>query len=140
MYDSQPAAFPRYPGQVPLRYQPCRPATPGSLPASVTPGGICFPCGEYIEPGTAVQVSLAAPHGLEEFTVRVAWCRPEGVEFLAGAFLLDENDACRARMVAQLCHIDLYRRQEQASGREMDAETAASEWIARYAHQVPQIV
>ena len=72
--------------------------------------------------------------------MRVAWCRPEGVEFLAGACLLDEHDACRARMVAQLCHIDLYRRQELASGRELDEETAASEWIARYAHQVPQIV
>ena len=140
MYDSQPAAFLRYPGQVPLRYQPCRPAQPPGEERRPTPGGICFPCGEYIEPGTPVRLSLAAPHGIEHFTVRVAWCRPEGVEFLAGACLLGEADACRARMVAQLCHIDLYRRSEIANGRDLDEETAASEWIARYAHQVPQIV
>ena len=86
-----------------------------------------------------MRLSLAAPHGVERFLVRVAWCRPEGVEFLAGACMLDDADACRARLVAQLCHIDLYRRQEMANGRELDEETAAGEWIARFAHQVPAI-
>ena len=137
MYDSLPAAFLRYPGEVPMRYQPCRPN--GSVHCAGTAGGICFPCGEPIEPGTVVDLSLRAPHGVERFTVRVAWCRPDGVEFLAGACLLGEDDACRARMVAQICHIDLYRRREQASGRELDEDTAASEWIARFAHQVPSI-
>jgi hypothetical protein len=137
MYDSQPPAFLRYPGEVPMRYQPCRPSGDGICAG--TAGGICFPCGEPLAPGTLVHLSLAAPHGVERFTVRIAWCRPEGVEFLAGASLLGEDDACRARMVAQLCHIDLYRRQELASGRDLDEDTAASEWIARYAHQVPAI-
>jgi hypothetical protein len=139
MFDAeQPAAFIRYPGQVPVRYRPYRVNGDGGK-VQPTPGGICFPCGEPLEPGALVELSLAAPHGVEHFVVEIAWCRPDGVEFLAGARMLDDADACRARLVAQLCHIDLYRRQELAKGRELDADRAASEWIARYAHQVPAI-
>ena len=139
MYDAHaPAAFIRYPGQVPVHYRPCHVEGEGKG-LTTTPGGICFPCGEPLAPGSLVRLSLAAPHGVERFLVRVAWCRPEGVEFLAGACMLDDADACRARLVAQLCHIDLYRRQEMANGRELDEETAAGEWIARFAHQVPAI-
>lgn len=139
MIDAPPsAAFIRYPARVPVRYRPCH-VNGGRRDLKSTPGGLCFPCDEPIEPGSTVQLSLAAPRGVERFMVRIAWCRPEGDGFLAGACLLDDADACRARLVAQLCHIDGYRRQELANGRELDEETAAGEWIARFAHQVPAI-
>lgn len=139
--DSEQApAFIRYPCDVPVRYRRCRQAKRRNGHANgVTPGGICFASGEPLEPGATLKLSLGAPHGVEHFTVRVAWCRPEGVEFLAGACLLDEGDACRARMLAQVCHIEAYLRRQRADGRDLDRDTAASEWITRYAHQVPTI-
>ena len=59
--------------------------------------------------------------------------------FLAAGRLLDDADACRARLAAQLCLIDAYHRDQRAGGRDLDEETAALEWISRYAHQVPSI-
>lgn len=64
----------------------------------------------------------------------VAWCRPCRGCFKVGVQFLDEQDAYRARMVEQLCQIEAYRRQMEASeGRFMDGEAAAAEWIERYA-------
>ena len=136
MQPDKPAAFIRYPSHVPVR---CRPSTQRVNGHRPTPGGICFASGEPLEPGALLDLSLGAPHGVENFTVKVAWSQAQGTEFLTGACLLDDADACRARLVAQLCHIDAYRRRELAQGREIDNDTAASEWIQRYAHEVPAI-
>jgi len=139
MFDARSTtAFIRYPAPVPVRYRACSVEGDGCDPQA-TPGGICFPCSEPMEADSLVQLSLAAPHGVERFVVRIAWCHPEGEAFLIGARMLNDADACRARLVAQLCHIDAYRRLELVNGRELDEDTAASEWIARYAHQVPAI-
>jgi len=136
MPTEKPAAFIRYPSHVPVHCRPHREALNGH---DVTPGGICFASGEPFAPGVLVKLSLGAPHGVEHFTAKVAWSKPRGTEYVTGACLLDDADACRARMVAQLCHIDAYRRREQAQGRLLDDDAAASEWIERYAHEVPAI-
>lgn len=139
-------AFIRYPSDVPVEVEPCEavngrahPSVSGIGSARPTPGGICFPFEQRLEAGALVHVTVRAPRGAEEFTVKVAWTLREGLRYLTGARLLDEHDACRARLVAQLCLIDAYRRTEQAGGRELDEDTAAREWIARHAHEVPVI-
>lgn len=107
--------------------------------ARETPGGICFTTREPLSPGQTIQVSLDTPRGTENVTVKVAWSDAENGAWLTGGRLMGDADACRARLAAQLCLIDAYRRKECAGGRELDEDTAAMEWISRYAHQVPAL-
>ena len=72
-----------------------------------------------------------------EARARVAWCRPrrDGGGYEVGVSFLDAEDVFRARMVAQVCYIEDYRRSiARAEGRELSSEEAAGEWIAKYAH------
>lgn len=128
--------FIRYPNGV--RCRAFEPAD-GRDETTATPGGICFPTTQSLDAGTLVEVRLGTPQGEERVMARVAWSRPEDDRYLTGARLLDDADACKARLAAQLCLIDAYRREACACGRDLDEDTAASEWIARYAHQVPAI-
>ena len=51
-----------------------------------------------------------------------------------------ETPLFAARMVEQVCQIEHYRQQVQrAEGRVLDAETAAREWIKRYAASFPAL-
>ena len=75
-----------------------------------------------------------------EARARVAWCRPcrDGAGHEVGISFLDPEDVFRARMVAQVCYIEDYRRSiARAEGRELSSEEAAGEWIAKYAHKFP---
>jgi hypothetical protein len=75
-----------------------------------------------------------------EARARVAWCRPHrgGAGHEVGVSFLDPEDVFRARMVAQICYIEDYRRSiARAEGRDLSSEEAAGEWIAKYAHKFP---
>ena len=64
--------------------------------------------------------------------------RRDGAGYEVGVSFLDAEDVFRARMVAQVCYIEDYRRSiARAEGRELSSEEAAGEWIARYAHKFP---
>jgi hypothetical protein len=128
-------SFIRYPNGVRVRQQPC--SDRGG--DGETSGGICFVTPTHVAPGNTIHVSLDTPRGAEELTVRVVWCEAEGGAWLIAARLLDDADACRARLAAQLCLIDAYRRTQRQQGRDLDEDTAAMEWISRYAHEVPEL-
>ena len=64
--------------------------------------------------------------------------RRDGAGYEVGVSFLDPEDVFRARMVAQVCFIEDYRRSiARAEGRELSSEEAAGEWIAKYAHKFP---
>jgi hypothetical protein len=107
--------------------------------APVRAGGICFSTSRRLPAGQTVQLSLDTPGGAQDITVTVAWSQVENGAWLTAARIAGDGDACRARLAAQLCLIDAYRRTERARGRDLDEETAAREWIARYAHEVPSL-
>ena len=104
-----------------------------------TSGGICFVNPTALQPGDVIEATLSTVQGNERFALKVRWCRPKGDQFLVGACLMNDADACRVRMLTQICHIDAYRRRQRKTGRELDADTAASEWIERHARQIPDI-
>jgi len=57
-----------------------------------------------------------------------------------GLRFISAEDAFAARMVEQLCHIERYRHElAEKEGRVIDAETAAAEWIAKFARHFPRI-
>jgi hypothetical protein len=107
----------------------------------VSMGGLAVRAGCAVAPGRTVQVRIGCVQPPFEASARVAWCRPHPLSgYELGVTFLDAEDAFRARMVEQLCHIEDYRRSVQRTeGRELDVEQAAQEWIAKYAAQFPQI-
>lgn len=105
---------------------------------SVGIGGLAFLADREIKPGTKVQVKIL--HELLEFTTeaRVVWCRSHDANVDMGVEFLDSEDAFRARMIEQICHIENYRQKaRQEKGRELSTQEAAEEWIAQFAENFP---
>ncbi len=103
-------------------------------------GGLAVHSAVAVEPGALIEVRIPYVQPAFEARARVAWCRPrrDGPGHELGVSFLDPEDVFRARMVAQVCHIEDYRRSiARAEGRELSSEEAAGEWIAKYAHKFP---
>ncbi len=103
-------------------------------------GGLAVHSEVYVEPGSLIEVRIAYVEPAFEARARVAWCRPHrtGPGHEVGVSFLDPEDVFRARMVAQVCFIEDYRKSiARAEGRELSSEEAAGEWIAKYASGFP---
>ena len=129
----------RHPATIPIEVtsDPDHPLDTSRL-QDVSHGGLCYRAGERRRPGEAVCIRI--PLITEDFMTpgRVVWCRPDGDGFLIGVEFLHADDAYRARMIEQLCHIEAYRRNLlEDEGRELSSEQAAIEWIERYAQDFP---
>ncbi len=102
-------------------------------------GGLAFRSQTAFRPAHVVKVRIPFVRPAFETTARVAWCRASDGEYELGLAFIDPDDAFRARMVEQVCHIEHYRKQvRDAEGRELTTEEAALEWVARNAPQFPE--
>lgn len=105
---------------------------------NVSAGGLCFQASGCVDAGNVVRLRVPVVEPPFETSAVVVWCRPRGQEWEMGVRFLNENDAFRARMVEQICHIEAYRQHVgRTEGRALDAATAAREWIDRYAARFP---
>jgi len=103
-------------------------------------GGLAVHSDVPVEPGALIEVRIPHVQPAFEARARVAWCRPQrgGSGHELGVSFLDPEDVFRARMVAQVCYIEDYRRSvARAEGRQLSSEEAACEWIAKYASKFP---
>lgn len=105
---------------------------------NVSEGGISFVSDVDYPLGTVIEVRIPEVDPPFEANARVVWTSPEEGRFCIGVAFLDANDAFRARMVEQVCSIERYRREVEATeGRVLTPADAAAEWIARYAGRFP---
>jgi PilZ domain len=105
---------------------------------NVSLGGLAFESDGELEPGIIVEVRIPFVRPMFETKARVVWCSALEGGFELGVAFLDPEDAFRARMVEQVCHIENYKKVVyQAEGRLLTAEQAAMEWIGKYASQFP---
>ena len=105
---------------------------------NVSLGGISLTSPTAMEPGTIVMVSISYVQPPFETKAHVVWCSPRDGEFELGVEFLSSEDAFRARMVEQVCHIEHYRQEvERSEGRALTVEEAAREWIGMYASHFP---
>ena len=105
---------------------------------NVSHGGLAFLSATCPEIGDIIQIRIPTVEPPFENRARVAWCRPEGGEFLVGVQFLDSRAAYQSRMVQQVCSIENYRKEvREREGRELTAQDAAAEWIERYAGRFP---
>lgn len=132
--------FIRHPVTMPI--EASRSTPHGPVPAmhaySIGIGGLAFRCSQSLAPGTLVHIRI--PHVRPEFQTdaRVVWCLDSEGGAELGVEFLNADDAFRARMVEQVCHIERYRQDvHDTQGRILTPEEAAAEWIDRFAATFP---
>jgi len=133
----------RHPSDIPIRFyledhaNQNRTANAESL-RDVGRGGLCFVSAHPLARGTAIHIEIPVetpPYGADG---TVAWCRREGEQFTIGVQFNEPAIQYSLRMVEQVCHIEHYRSKvQQAEGRNISSEQAASEWVEKYAAGFP---
>ena len=131
--------FIRHPASIPIEVRRAEHAQPdGDELRDVSHGGLCFHSERELAPGTRVEIAIGLVQPPFQAPAAVVWCRSEVEGYMAGAAFLGAQDAYRARMVEQICHIEHYRSTVLAQeGRKLTSHEAALEWIARYANEFP---
>lgn len=101
-------------------------------------GGLAFRCDRAFEPGSMLSIRVPFVNPPFEVEARVAWCATRHGHFETGAEFLNSDNAFMARMVEQVCQIENYKKEVfQAEGRILSPNEAATEWISKYATQIP---
>lgn len=103
-------------------------------------GGLACRSDRSLPIGARVVITIPLVQPPFSAPAAVVWCRRGEPHFEVGIRFTDSADLFAARMVEQVCQIEHYRREvRHREGRELDAEAAAQEWIARYADQFPSL-
>lgn len=134
--------FIRHPVDVPVEVGTRSTDTPCALHThDISVGGLALRSEQPIAPGAHVDIRITYVQPEFVAQARVAWCHArEDIGFEVGVTFLDAEDAFRARMVEQVCHIEDYRQSiHRLEGRSLSAEEAAAEWISLYAEDFPSI-
>ncbi len=105
----------------------------------VSEGGVCLRSPHFIQPRKHVHLSIAVCQPEFEADGTVVWCRRCDNAYDVGIRFDDDDTRFAMRMVQQMCHIEHYRQQVAVDeGRVIDSETAAAEWIEKYAAEFPR--
>jgi hypothetical protein len=131
----------RHPSEMPLLLL-CESHPQGGLRRihNVSLGGLACRSEASLSVGTRVIVQIPVVAPPFEARGEVVWCRRVDACYELGIQFSSEADAFAARMVEQLCYIERYRNEVLArEGRVIDSQTAASEWISKFAASFPHI-
>lgn len=137
---TQGRAFIRHPSDIPITVKSDKlPTSELNLTLSnVSIGGLAFFSSTAFLQDSLVEINinLVEPH----FKVKaiVQWCFERNGSYDVGVRFIDPEDAFKARMVEQVCHIEQYKREvREKEGRKLSGEKAALEWISKYGAQFP---
>lgn len=132
--------FIRHPAAVPIRVDADGPGGgPSPRTQDVSAGGLSFVSPTPVPTGRSIRLCIPSVSPVFEASARVCWChRRDDGRYLVGVQFADREELFRLRMVEQVCHIEAYRKAvRRREGRVLDGETAAREWIERYAADFP---
>lgn len=130
--------FIRHPSDIPISYSMSVHSTYTPKLRDVGQGGLCFKADEPLNEGSSIHIEI--PMELKTFDVEgtVAWCRHENEHYTVGIAFDDTNTCYNVRMIEQICHIEHYKAHVLTEeGRQLNSETAAREWVAKYAADFP---
>ncbi|CAK0765108.1 PilZ domain-containing protein [Gammaproteobacteria bacterium] len=136
--ESRGRAYIRHPLDMPIELELEK--NPSSDPRlqNISMGGLCCRSGEHLTPGSRVRVRVPCVDPPFESEGSVVWCRHREHDYDVGIRFNVPEDAFRARMVEQICHIEQYRQKVfRTEGRSLNGDEAAQEWITRYASRFP---
>lgn len=129
--------FIRHPTGIPVQVSPAGATSAPWTARDLGLGGLSFHADAALTLGSIVNVRIDLVDPSFESEARVVWCHRAGDGYDLGVAFLSTNDAFRARMVEQVCHIESYRRAAAEQGRALSADAAAREWVARFAASFP---
>jgi hypothetical protein len=99
-------------------------------------GGLAFRIVQPVATGARLTISMQDVWPDYSASGQVVWCRESEGGYEAGVQFDQPDEAFKARMVAQFCQIEDYRRVvREQEGRELSSEEAAREWIMRFAEE-----
>jgi len=129
----------RHPSDIPIEIEGVDAQDIESL-QDVSFGGLSFVSKNRIKPGSKISITIKFVNPSFVSLTVVKWCRKRGDHYDVGVSFCDHEDAYRARMIEQVCHIEHYKREVLIKeGRKLTGEQAALEWIQRYAAKFPSI-
>ncbi len=103
---------------------------------NVSAGGLAFSLLHPVTTGARLTISMPQVWPDYSASGTVVWCREAPSGYEAGVQFDQPDEAFKARMVAQFCQIEDYRREmREREGRALSSEEAAREWIVRYAEE-----
>ncbi|CAK0779929.1 PilZ domain-containing protein [Gammaproteobacteria bacterium] len=138
--ESKGRAYIRHPMDMPIELELTQGTPPSPRLQNVSVGGLCCRSGEHLSPGARVRVRVPCVDPPFETEGSVVWCRHRNHDYDVGIRFSIPEDAFRARMVEQVCHIEQYRQKVlRTEGRCLNGDEAAQEWISRYAAQFPAV-
>jgi hypothetical protein len=108
---------------------------------NISAGGLAFSLLHPVSVGAEMTISM--PQVWPDYAARgqVVWCREHSEGFEAGVQFVEADEAFKARMVAQFCQIEDYRRDvREKEGRLLSSEEAAREWIVQYAEEFAETI
>jgi len=135
--------FIRHPANIPVDIQSTS-ETEENIPTehirNISYGGLAIDSDHAWQIGDTLSMSIHVVEPAFDITGRVAWCHVVDDHFELGIEFLDEIQGFRARMVEQVCQIEIYRQRVlEQEGRELDSKEAALEWIQHYARSFPRM-
>ncbi|PID42105.1 MAG: pilus assembly protein PilZ [Proteobacteria bacterium] len=130
----------RHPASIPLEVKAKAMARRYHLKVkNVSYGGLSFASPTALEKGSVIVIEIPSVKPAFLVSAIVRWCRKNETRYLVGVRFLDEEDAFRARMVEQVCHIEEYRAAaKREEGRELSENEASIEWIEKHATEFPK--
>jgi hypothetical protein len=134
-------AYIRHPADMPIEFSPSA-ANDLSVAKThdISLGGLSFSSPKALPVGSVVTVKIPVVSPAFEAKAKVIWCISRPDTFEAGIEFVDVEDAYKARMVEQICHIEHYRMWvKEVEGRDLDTEAAAVEWIDKFAKDFPRL-
>jgi len=96
---------------------------------NISAGGVSFNSMVDLAPGTVVMLHLPVTRPVFRAPGRVVWCRKMAFQYVIGVEFLSEDETFRNHMVELAQRIDAYRQEVQRSGRTLNSQQAALEWI-----------
>ena len=131
-------AYIRHPSEFPIELGTSEEGQVEERLSDVSVGGLSCHSRDELAEGQKVTVRIPVTEPAFEAEGRVVWCRPDKDRYRVGIAFSDAALAFSARMVEQVCHIERYRTHLAEQGKDASLETAATEWIEKYAAKFPR--
>ena len=135
----------RHPVDIPITVQTVSESATANT-HNVSIGGLCFLSFKPIKIGSEVRVEINSVTPQFNATCEVAWCKRRKADeaepsYEVGIKFISNDEAYRARMVQQVCHIEQFRRElSEQENRHVSRDEAAKLWIEQHAADFPNFL
>ena len=99
---------------------------------NISISGMSFNSMVALEPGTVIMLHFPVSKPVFSTPGLVVWCRKMAFQYGIGVGYIDVDEEFRLRMVEVVRKIEIYRRQEQRTGRAISGQEATLEWFALF--------